>query len=146
MARRSDPVFCWRIRHHCTRQRHRSQPRVLPVTKDLARPRGASQRVEPGMVHINSGIISDVVAPLGGYEASGIGPERGILGIEVFLATKYTFIPTCNCEMGTETRPWSYNEREWFENTCDLRACRRRHWPRSDACCPGCAGLGVRRQ
>ena len=63
------------------------------MTNDLARATRVARRLELGMVGINSGIISDVAAPLGGVKASGIGREGGVLGIDEFLEYKYTFIP-----------------------------------------------------
>jgi succinate-semialdehyde dehydrogenase/glutarate-semialdehyde dehydrogenase len=63
------------------------------MTNDLARAMRVSRKLEIGMVGINSGIISDVAAPLGGVKASGLGREGGILGIDEFLEYKYTFIP-----------------------------------------------------
>jgi len=63
------------------------------MTNNLARAHRVARRMEAGMVGINSGIISDVAAPLGGVKASGIGREGGVLGIDEFLEYKYTFIP-----------------------------------------------------
>ncbi|RGE23681.1 NAD-dependent succinate-semialdehyde dehydrogenase [Leucobacter sp. wl10] len=63
------------------------------MTESLARAMRVSQRLEVGMVGINSGIISDAAAPLGGVKASGLGREGGVLGIDEFLEYKYTFIP-----------------------------------------------------
>lgn len=63
------------------------------MTENLAQAMRVSRKLEMGMVGINSGIISDVAAPLGGVKASGIGREGGILGIDEFLEYKYTFIP-----------------------------------------------------
>ncbi|GAB3305867.1 NAD-dependent succinate-semialdehyde dehydrogenase [Pseudoclavibacter terrae] len=63
------------------------------LTNDLARAMRVSGRLEAGMVGINTGIISDVAAPLGGVKASGLGREGGVLGIDEFLEYKYTFIP-----------------------------------------------------
>lgn len=63
------------------------------MTNDLARSMRVSRRMEVGMVGLNSGIISDAAAPLGGVKASGIGREGGVLGIDEFLEYKYTFIP-----------------------------------------------------
>jgi succinate-semialdehyde dehydrogenase/glutarate-semialdehyde dehydrogenase len=54
------------------------------MTNDLARANRVARRLEVGMVGINSGIISDVAAPLGGVKASGIGREGGVLGIDEF--------------------------------------------------------------
>jgi succinate-semialdehyde dehydrogenase/glutarate-semialdehyde dehydrogenase len=63
------------------------------MTNDLGRAHRVARRLKVGMVGINSGIISDVAAPLGGVKASGIGREGGVLGIDEFLEYKYTFIP-----------------------------------------------------
>ena len=63
------------------------------LTENLARAMRVSKRLEIGMVGINSGIISDAAAPLGGVKASGLGREGGVLGIDEFLEYKYTFIP-----------------------------------------------------
>lgn len=63
------------------------------MTNDLARASRVSRKLEVGMVGINSGIISDVAAPLGGVKASGLGREGGILGIDEFLEYKYIFVP-----------------------------------------------------
>ena len=63
------------------------------MTADLARAMRVSRALELGMVGINSGIISDVAAPLGGVKASGLGREGGILRIDEFLEYKYIFVP-----------------------------------------------------
>lgn len=63
------------------------------LTENLARAMRVSRNLEIGMVGINSGIISDAAAPLGGVKSSGLGREGGILGIDEFLEYKYTFIP-----------------------------------------------------
>lgn len=62
------------------------------MTENLGRAMRVSRRLETGMVGINSGIISDAAAPLGGVKASGLGREGGVLGIDEFLEYKYTFI------------------------------------------------------
>ncbi|MFB7893599.1 NAD-dependent succinate-semialdehyde dehydrogenase [Microbacterium sp. NPDC056044] len=63
------------------------------MTNEISRALRVARKLEIGMVGINSGIISDVAAPLGGVKASGIGREGGILGIDEFLEYKYIFIP-----------------------------------------------------
>jgi succinate-semialdehyde dehydrogenase/glutarate-semialdehyde dehydrogenase len=63
------------------------------MTNDLGRAHRVARRLEVGMVGINSGIISDVAAPLGGVKASGIGREGGVLGIDEFLEYKYMAVP-----------------------------------------------------
>ena len=45
--------------------------------------------LECGIIGINEGIISNEVAPFGGYKQSGLGREGSHHGIEEFLETKY---------------------------------------------------------
>lgn len=58
-------------------------------TSDLARAMRVAERVDAGMVGINTGLISDPAAPFGGMKQSGIGREGGRHGITEFLETKY---------------------------------------------------------
>ncbi len=41
------------------------------------------------MVGINTGLISNEVAPFGGVKQSGLGKEGSRYGIEDYLSTKY---------------------------------------------------------
>ncbi|SDB81456.1 succinate semialdehyde dehydrogenase [Raineyella antarctica] len=50
------------------------------------------ERLESGMVGLNSGVISDPAAPFGGVKQSGLGREGSHEGIEEFLETKYVGI------------------------------------------------------
>jgi succinate-semialdehyde dehydrogenase/glutarate-semialdehyde dehydrogenase len=45
--------------------------------------------IESGMVGINTGLISNEVAPFGGVKQSGLGREGSIYGIEEYLEIKY---------------------------------------------------------
>lgn len=45
--------------------------------------------IEAGMIGINTGLISNEVAPFGGIKQSGLGREGSIYGIEEFLELKY---------------------------------------------------------
>ncbi|MFJ9567849.1 NAD-dependent succinate-semialdehyde dehydrogenase [Streptomyces fuscichromogenes] len=58
-------------------------------TGDLRRGLGVAERLESGMVGLNTGIFSDPAAPFGGVKQSGIGREGGRHGIHEFLETKY---------------------------------------------------------
>ena len=49
----------------------------------------AAERLEYGMVGVNTGVISTEVAPFGGMKESGIGREGSKYGIEEFLEIKY---------------------------------------------------------
>ena len=48
-----------------------------------------TERLETGMVGVNSGVISNPAAPFGGVKESGLGREGGFEGIEEYLETKY---------------------------------------------------------
>ena len=56
---------------------------------DMARCWRMAERIEAGMVGINTGIISTEVAPFGGIKQSGLGREGGRQGIDDYLETKY---------------------------------------------------------
>ena len=58
-------------------------------TRDIGRVWRVSEALEYGMVGVNSGLISNEVAPFGGVKESGLGREGGTYGIEEFLEPKY---------------------------------------------------------
>jgi succinate-semialdehyde dehydrogenase/glutarate-semialdehyde dehydrogenase len=58
-------------------------------SKDASRIWRVAAAIEAGMVGINTGLISNEVAPFGGVKQSGIGREGSIYGIEEFLELKY---------------------------------------------------------
>ncbi|MCO2341048.1 NADP-dependent succinate-semialdehyde dehydrogenase [Pseudomonas aeruginosa] len=57
--------------------------------RDLARVFRVAEQLEYGMVGINTGLISNEVAPFGGIKASGLGREGSKYGIEDYLEIKY---------------------------------------------------------
>jgi succinate-semialdehyde dehydrogenase / glutarate-semialdehyde dehydrogenase len=57
--------------------------------RDIGRIWRVSEGIESGMVGINTGLISNEVAPFGGVKQSGIGREGSKYGIEEFLEVKY---------------------------------------------------------
>ena len=61
-------------------------------SRDLARTWRVSEALEYGMVGINTGIISNEVAPFGGIKQSGIGREGSSHGIDEYLEMKYLCI------------------------------------------------------
>jgi succinate-semialdehyde dehydrogenase/glutarate-semialdehyde dehydrogenase len=63
------------------------------ITRDLDRALNVSERLEVGMVGLNTGIVSTPSAPFGGVKQSGLGREGGRLGIEEYLETKYISVP-----------------------------------------------------
>ncbi|MDR6678531.1 NADP-dependent succinate-semialdehyde dehydrogenase [Pseudomonas oryzihabitans] len=57
--------------------------------RDLSRVLRVAEALEYGMVGINTGLISNEVAPFGGVKASGLGREGSKYGIEDYLEIKY---------------------------------------------------------
>ena len=62
-------------------------------TQDLARGQRMIDRVDTGMMGLNTGLVSNAAAPFGGVKQSGLGREGGLEGIHEYLSTKYTLIP-----------------------------------------------------
>ncbi|GEP40000.1 NAD-dependent succinate-semialdehyde dehydrogenase [Nocardioides psychrotolerans] len=58
-------------------------------TRDLDRALRLTERLEAGMLGINTGVVSNPAAPFGGVKASGMGREGGAEGIEEYLETVY---------------------------------------------------------
>ncbi|STZ77197.1 NAD-dependent succinate-semialdehyde dehydrogenase [Bergeriella denitrificans] len=58
-------------------------------TRDTARQWRVSEALEYGMVGINTGLISNEVAPFGGIKASGLGREGSKYGVDEYLEMKY---------------------------------------------------------
>ncbi|PWU28235.1 succinate-semialdehyde dehydrogenase (NADP(+)) [Pseudomonas sp. RW407] len=58
-------------------------------SRDLGRVFKVAERLEYGMVGINTGLISNEVAPFGGVKQSGLGREGSKYGIEDYLEIKY---------------------------------------------------------
>jgi succinate-semialdehyde dehydrogenase / glutarate-semialdehyde dehydrogenase len=57
--------------------------------RDLGRVWRVAERLEYGMVGVNTGLISNEVAPFGGVKQSGLGREGSHYGIDDYLAIKY---------------------------------------------------------
>jgi len=57
--------------------------------RDIGRIWRAGEGIEAGMVGINTGLLSNEVAPFGGVKQSGIGREGSKYGIDEYLEVKY---------------------------------------------------------
>lgn len=57
--------------------------------KDLGRVFRVAEALEYGMVGINTGLISNEMAPFGGVKASGLGREGSKYGIDDYIEVKY---------------------------------------------------------
>ncbi|WP_019141852.1 NAD-dependent succinate-semialdehyde dehydrogenase [Noviherbaspirillum massiliense] len=58
-------------------------------SRDIGRVWRVAEKLDYGMVGINTGIISNEVAPFGGVKQSGLGREGSKYGIEEYLEMKY---------------------------------------------------------
>jgi succinate-semialdehyde dehydrogenase/glutarate-semialdehyde dehydrogenase len=58
-------------------------------SRDMARVWRVAEKLEYGMVGINTGAISNEVAPFGGVKQSGLGREGSKYGIDEYLELKY---------------------------------------------------------
>ncbi|MDX2600054.1 NAD-dependent succinate-semialdehyde dehydrogenase [Streptomyces caniscabiei] len=62
-------------------------------TQSLDRALRVAERLESGMIGINTGLVSNPAAPFGGVKQSGLGREGGLVGIDEFLEYKYMAVP-----------------------------------------------------
>jgi succinate-semialdehyde dehydrogenase/glutarate-semialdehyde dehydrogenase len=60
--------------------------------RDIGRIWRVGEAIESGMIGVNTGLISNEVAPFGGVKQSGIGREGSKYGIEEYLEVKYLCI------------------------------------------------------
>ncbi|OBY74773.1 NAD-dependent succinate-semialdehyde dehydrogenase [Acinetobacter gyllenbergii] len=58
-------------------------------TQDMARQWRVGEALQYGMVGVNTGLISNEIAPFGGIKQSGLGREGSQFGIEEYLELKY---------------------------------------------------------
>jgi succinate-semialdehyde dehydrogenase/glutarate-semialdehyde dehydrogenase len=58
-------------------------------SRDVGRNFRVAEALEYGMVGVNTGLISNEVAPFGGVKQSGLGREGSVYGIDDYLEIKY---------------------------------------------------------
>ena len=58
-------------------------------SRDIGRVMRVAERIESGMIGINTGLISTAEAPFGGVKQSGLGREGSKYGLDEFLEIKY---------------------------------------------------------
>ncbi len=58
-------------------------------SRDIGRVMRVAERLESGMVGVNTGLISTAEAPFGGVKQSGLGREGSKYGLDEFLEIKY---------------------------------------------------------
>ena len=61
-------------------------------TRDYARLLRVAEKLEYGIIGVNTGIISAASVPFGGVKESGYGREGGSDGIDEYLDTKYVLV------------------------------------------------------
>jgi succinate-semialdehyde dehydrogenase/glutarate-semialdehyde dehydrogenase len=61
-------------------------------SRDVGRVFRVAEQLEYGMIGVNTGLISNEVAPFGGVKQSGLGREGSRYGIEEYLVTKYVCV------------------------------------------------------
>ena len=69
-------------------------PEIQVVATSLDRTLSVIERLEFGMVGVNTGLVSNPAAPFGGVKFSGFGREGGFEGIEEYLDTVYVGLKT----------------------------------------------------
>lgn len=63
-------------------------------TKDIGRSIRVAEKLQAGMVWVNSYRAVSYMSPFGGYKDSGLGRENGIDAIREYLQTKSVWINT----------------------------------------------------
>jgi succinate-semialdehyde dehydrogenase/glutarate-semialdehyde dehydrogenase len=58
-------------------------------SRDIARVMRVAERLESGMVGVNTGLISTAEAPFGGVKQSGLGREGSRYGLDEYMEIKY---------------------------------------------------------
>ncbi|MBZ2207945.1 NADP-dependent succinate-semialdehyde dehydrogenase [Massilia soli] len=58
-------------------------------SRDIGRVWRVAEALETGMVGVNTGLISNEVAPFGGVKQSGLGREGSVYGMDDYLVIKY---------------------------------------------------------
>ncbi|WP_083404845.1 MULTISPECIES: NAD-dependent succinate-semialdehyde dehydrogenase [unclassified Curtobacterium] len=62
-------------------------------TADLRRGQRLAERLETGMIGLNTGVVSNAAFPFGGVKSSGLGREGSHEGIEEYLESVYVLTP-----------------------------------------------------
>jgi len=60
--------------------------------QDIGRVWKVAESLDYGMVGVNTGLISNEVAPFGGIKQSGLGREGSVYGMDEYLEMKYVCV------------------------------------------------------
>ena len=85
------PIFSFRDEAEAVRMANDTEFGLAAYfySRDIARAWRVGEALDYGMVGVNSGMISNEVAPFGGVKQSGLGREGSKYGIEEYLEIKY---------------------------------------------------------
>ncbi|MGE8320526.1 MAG: NAD-dependent succinate-semialdehyde dehydrogenase [Comamonas sp.] len=85
------PLFCFGSDEEVIRIANDTESGLASYfySRDMGRIWRVAQALEYGMVGINTGLISNEVAPFGGIKQSGLGREGSSYGIDEYLEMKY---------------------------------------------------------
>jgi succinate-semialdehyde dehydrogenase/glutarate-semialdehyde dehydrogenase len=85
------PLFCFHAEEQAVQMANDTEFGLAAYfyTRDIGRVWRVAEGLEYGMVGINTGLISNEVAPFGGMKQSGLGREGSKYGIEEYLEVKY---------------------------------------------------------
>ncbi|MDI2090176.1 NADP-dependent succinate-semialdehyde dehydrogenase [Commensalibacter oyaizuii] len=85
------PVFCFDTEEEAIQLANDTEFGLASYlyANDMSRIVRVSEKLEYGIVGINTGLISNEMAPFGGIKASGLGREGSKYGIEDYLEIKY---------------------------------------------------------
>ncbi|CAI3936865.1 Acyl-CoA reductase or other NAD-dependent aldehyde dehydrogenase (AdhE) (PDB:1A4S) [Commensalibacter communis] len=85
------PVFCFETDEEVVRLANDTEFGLASYlyANDMSRIIKVSEELEYGMVGINTGLISNEMAPFGGVKASGLGREGSKYGMDDYLEIKY---------------------------------------------------------
>jgi succinate-semialdehyde dehydrogenase/glutarate-semialdehyde dehydrogenase len=88
------PVFAFKSEQDAVRMANDTEFGLASYfyTRDLARAFRVAEKLEYGIVGLNTGLISTEVAPFGGVKESGVGREGSKYGILDFTELKYLCI------------------------------------------------------
>ncbi len=62
-------------------------------SENINRALSLAEKLEVGMIGLNTGLVSNPAAPFGGVKMSGLGREGGRVGIDEYLELKYVATP-----------------------------------------------------
>ncbi|KDQ17301.1 hypothetical protein BOTBODRAFT_30112 [Botryobasidium botryosum FD-172 SS1] len=75
-------------------------------TRDVARAHRVAEKIDAGLVWVNTHHRNDPSSPWGGMKESGIGRENGVEALESYSQSKSVIVNTASAEVSRETEDW----------------------------------------